>query len=296
MPNVAANGIRIEYETHGDPSGRPLLMIMGLGSQLVGWEESFCDQLADAGHWVVRFDNRDVGLSTLFESFGPVNALEVMAKLRDGEPVELPYTLDDMADDTAALMDALKLERAHVLGASMGGMIAQTVAVRHPQRVRSLISVYSSTGNPEVPPASPEAMETLLEPAVDEREAHIEAGLRSWKVICSPGFPFDAERIRDRVTRSFDRCHHPEGSSRQLAAILSAGNRKEALRSVTAPTLVIHGDGDCLVQVEGGRDTADAIPGAELLIFEGMGHDLPRELWPRLVSAISAHTEKSHRA
>ncbi len=296
MPNVAANGIRIEYETHGDPSGRPLLMIMGLGSQLVAWEDAFCDQLADAGHFVVRFDNRDVGLSTLFESAGPVNVLELQGKLAAGESVQTPYTLNDMADDTAGLMDALKIERAHVLGVSMGGMIAQAVALRHASRLHSLISIMSSTGNPEVPPASPEAMATLLEAPVAEREAHIDAAVRTWKVIGSPGFPFDETRIRGRASRSFDRCYHPDGASRQIGAIMSHGNRKPALQSVATPTLVIHGDGDCLVHVEGGRDTADAIPGAELLILEGMGHDLPRELWTRIVGAVSGHTEKAQRA
>ncbi|MCP4003126.1 MAG: alpha/beta hydrolase [bacterium] len=293
MPNVEANGICIEYETMGAPDARPLVMLMGLGSQLVAWETEFCRQIAEHGHFVILPDNRDVGLSTKFESAGPLNALQTQADLVAGKPVELPYTLDDMADDTIALLDALEIDRAHVMGVSMGGMIAQTAALRHPKRVSSLISIMSTTGNPEVPPATPEAMAVLLEDPPGEREANIEAALRTWKVIGSPGFPFDEARIRGRAERSFDRCFHPDGSSRQLAAVLAHGNRKPALAGLATPTLVVHGTQDSLVPVEGGRDTADAIPGSELLLIEGMGHDLPREAWPRLVAAISTHTGKS---
>ncbi len=293
MPNVEANGIRIEYDTFGDPKGRPLLMIMGLGSQMVAWEEAFCEQLAAAGHYVIRFDNRDVGLSTKFESAGAPDVTQVMAAVAAGQSVETPYSVDDMADDVAGLLDALRIERAHVCGASMGGMIAQTVAIRHPGRLHSMTSIMSTTGSPEVPPAKPDAMAVLLEPPVFEREAHIEAGVRTWKIIGSPGFPFDEARIRGRLARSFDRCHHPAGGTRQLAAVIAHGNRKPALGSVATPTLVIHGVDDPLVPVEGGHDTAGAIPGAELLLIEGMGHDLPREVWDRIVSAISGHTEKA---
>ncbi len=290
MPRARANGIEIEYEAFGDASGRPLLLIMGLGAQMIFWDVEFCEQLAASGHYVIRFDNRDVGLSTYFDKAGVPNVLQVMKDGRAGRPIEVPYTLDDMADDAAGLLAALGIERAHVCGASMGGMIAQALAIRHPQRLRSLTAIFTSTGNPELPPATPEAMAVLLEPAPAERQANIEHAVKVFRAIGGPGFPFDEERIRTRGGRLFDRAFHPEGMARHLAAIVAHGDRRPKLSGVTAPTLVIHGSADPLVPVEGGKDLAQAIAGSKLLIIDGLGHDLPPPVWPRISAAIASHT------
>ena len=295
MPQVDANGIRIEYDTFGSPSDRPLLLVMGLGGQMPMWDDAFCSGLAAEGQHVIRFDNRDVGLSTWFDEAGAPNIIELMQKAASGESFEVPYTLDDMADDTAGLIAALGLEDVHVCGASMGGMIVQTLAIRHPGRVRSLVSIMSTTGNAEVPPAKPEAMARLMTPPAAGRDGAIEASVETWKVIGSPGFPPDEDRVRERAGILYDRAFHPEGTVRQMAAIMAHGSRVEALRGVTAPTLVIHGEADPLVPVEGGRDTAASVPGAELLLIPGMGHDMPVGVWPQLTSAISEHTEKAER-
>ena len=291
MARVRANGIELEYDSFGSTQDRPLLLIMGLGGQSIMWEEGFCEALAERGHYVVRYDNRDVGLSTKFDSAGIPNVVELMQPGAAGATV--PYTLDDMADDAAGLLDALGLDTAHVCGASMGGMIAQTVAIRHGRRLRSLTSIMSSTGNPSLPPAKPEAMAVLMTPPPSDRAGSLDSAARTWRTIGSPGFPFDEARIRARAGRLYDRSFHPQGTARQLAAILAHGSRVEKLRAVSTPTLVIHGAADPLVPLEGGRDTARAIPGAELLVIEGMGHDLPEGAWPQLVGAISEHTAKA---
>ena len=293
MPNVTANGIQIEYETFGDSSSPPLILIMGLSAQMIFWYDEFCQLLADQNHYVIRFDNRGVGLSSKFEEAGVPNIMEAMTAALQGEKVESPYTLDDMADDSVGLLSSLGIDRAHICGASMGGMIAQTVGYRHPSRILSLISIMSTTGNPELPQPKPEVMEVLITPAPVEREANIEHGLKVWKIIGSPGFPFEEDLVRDVVTRSYDRCFYPQGMVRQMTAIMAHGNRKPFLGSITAPTLVIHGGDDPLVPVEGGKDTAQAIPGSELVIIDGMGHDLPRPAWTRMVDAIAAHTKKA---
>jgi pimeloyl-ACP methyl ester carboxylesterase len=292
MSTLQANGIRIEYDSFGDRAGRPLLLIMGLGGQMLLWEDEFCEALAQRGHFVVRFDNRDVGLSSKLEEAGVPNPLELMQKAASGQPLQVPYTLDEMADDAAGVLDALELEGAHVCGASMGGMIAQTLAYRHPSRVRSLTSIMSTTGDPSLPQAAPEAMAVLLSAPPATRAEAIEQGVKTWRVIGSPGFPFDEDRIRRRAGVLYDRCFYPQGVARQLAAILAHGNRTPHLARVTAPTLVIHGAADPLVPLAGGRDTAAAIPGATLLVIDGMGHDLPPGAWPRIVGAIAAHTER----
>jgi pimeloyl-ACP methyl ester carboxylesterase len=260
---------------------------------MIFWEEEFCAGLAARGHRVIRFDNRDVGRSTRLEAAGVPNLLAAMAAAASGARVEAPYTLDHMADDAAGLLDALELDAAHVVGASMGGMIAQTLAIRHPERVRTLTSIMSTTGRPGLPGPTPAALGALLAPPVAGREANVERGVATWRVIGSPGFPFDEPRIRERAGRAFDRGFHPEGVARQLSAILASGSRHERLAGVRAPTLVIHGQADPLVPAECGIDTADAVPGAELLLVEGMGHDLPRGAWPTILDAIAKLTARA---
>jgi pimeloyl-ACP methyl ester carboxylesterase len=293
MTRVRANGIEIEYDSFGSAADRPLLLIMGLGGQSLMWDEGFCEALAERGQFVVRYDNRDVGLSTKFDSAGIPNVLELMQQSAAGAKLAVPYTLDDMADDAAGLLDALGLGTAHVCGASMGGMIAQTLAIRHGGRLRSLTSIMSSTGNPSLPPAKPEAMAVLMTPPPTDRAGSLDAAVRTWRTIGSPGFPFDEAEVRARSAALYDRSNHPAGQARQLAAIMAHGNRVPRLAGVRAPTLVIHGTDDPLVPVHGGRDTAEAIPGSELLLIPGMGHDLPRGLFPKLVDAISTHTQKA---
>jgi len=287
MPRTRANGIEIEYETFGDLGDPTLLLVMGLGAQMILWPEEFCSDLAAHGLHVVRYDNRDVGRSTWLDEAGMPDVAGALAAAMQGRPIDSPYLLSDMASDAAGLLDALEVGTAHVVGASMGGMIAQTLAIEHPARVRTLTSIMSTTGHPGLPPARPEAMAVLLTPAPSERAAAIEHGVRVWRTIGSPGFPFDEAEVRDRAAQTFDRGVNPPGVARQLVAILASGSRREALRGVRAPTLVIHGAADPLVPVEAGRDTAQAVPGAELLEIEGMGHDLPRPLWPRFVAAIT---------
>jgi pimeloyl-ACP methyl ester carboxylesterase len=295
MPSVRANGIQIEYDTFGDDSSPPLLLIMGFGGQMILWDQEFCRQLAEAGLHVIRFDNRDVGLSSKLEEMGNPDVGELFTAARRIEEIEAPYTLEEMGDDAIGLLDALGLPRAHVCGASMGGMIAQTMAIGHPGRVSSLISMASTTGSPEVASAEPEAIDSPAIPLMSvprEREANIEFTVRGMRELSGPGIAFDEERARRVAAALYDRCFCPEGTARQFLALLASGNRRPALAKLTVPTLVIHGDCDPLVPVEHGKDTARAVPGAELLIIEGMGHNLPREAWPRIVAAIAAHTRK----
>lgn len=286
MANVEANGITIEYEEFGDRNGRPLLLIMGLGAQMILWHEEFCDQLAAHGYRVIRFDNRDAGKSTWFGHLGVPDVMGAVTAALARQPVAAPYLLRDMATDAVGLLDALRIDSADIVGASMGGMIAQTVAIDFPSRVRSLTSIMSSTGNPELPPASPGALAVLLAPPPTTREESIERSVTVFRTIGSPGFPFDEAGVRERAERSYERGFNPAGTVRQLVAILASGSRTEALRSVDTPALVIHGKDDPLVPLAAGQDTAAAIPGAELLAIDGMGHDMPRALWPRLVEAI----------
>ncbi|MBW2091969.1 MAG: alpha/beta fold hydrolase [Deltaproteobacteria bacterium] len=294
MPNILANGIQIEYDTFGDRSLPPLLLINGLGSQMIRWEEEFCEQLSQQGFFLIRFDNRDVGLSTKFEEFGVPNVVQAMAAVQRGEEVNAPYTLDDMAADAVGLLDALGIEKAHICGVSMGGMIAQIVAIRYPSRVLSLVSIMSHTGNPELPRAKPEAMAALTTPVPEEREAYIEHSVKTIRIIGNPGFPFTEERIRERAAREYDRAFYPPGAARQLMAVIAASNREHELASLNVPAVVIHGADDPLVPVEGGKATAAAIPEADLLIIEGMGHDVScRELWPRWIDAIVANARKA---
>jgi pimeloyl-ACP methyl ester carboxylesterase len=296
MPRVCTNGIEIEYETFGEASAEPLLLIMGLGAQMILWEGELCGLLAGRGHYVIRFDNRDVGLSTRLEEARVPRIPAMLDQVARGECPEAPYRLSDMALDAVGLLEALGIDAAHVLGASMGGMIAQTIAIEHPDRVRTLTSVMSSTEPLSRARARPEAIQALLTPLPKDRERNIERAVEVARIIGSPGFPFNEDRIRARAARSYDRAFYPKGLARQLAAILASGSRRKALAAVRAPTLVIHGDSDPLVPVESGIDTAGAVPGAELLVIEGMGHDLPPEIWPRFVDATTGHTRKGLRA
>lgn len=283
MPYAPSNGIELYYETHGDPGGRPLLLVMGLGAQLTLWEPGLCDLLVRQGFYVIRFDNRDVGLSSKIEG-GPQPDI---AKAMAGDHSTASYTLWDMADDAAGLLDHLGIARAHIAGASMGGMIVQCMAIRHGSRVRSMTSIMSTTGNPAVGQPQPEAMAALLAPPPESREAAIEQGLKTWKIIGSPGYPPDEAELRARLAADYDRCFYPEGTARQLVAILATGDRTEGLRGVRVPTLVIHGEADPLVTLSGGQATAEAVPGARLLTFPGMGHDLPKQLWPQFAEALA---------
>ena len=293
MPKAKANNIEIEYETFGNPTDKPLLLVNGLGSQMINWEVDFIKSLLDRNFYVIRFDNRDVGLSTKFEEAGTPNLMKEMTAFQAGEPIEAPYSLEDMADDAVGLLDALHIEKAHICGVSMGGMIVQVITLRHPSRVLSLTSIMSTTGNPDLPQATPEAMQALLTPAPTERNAYIEHSLKIRHLLYGSGFPYDEEKQRALAERLYDRCFYPPGFGRQLLAIVTNGNRKPKLSSVKVPILVIHGGDDPLVPVEGGKDTAEAIAGSELIIIDGMGHSLPPETWEQISDAIAKNAAKA---
>lgn len=277
-----ANGIEIAYQEVGDPDGEPLLLIMGLGTQMLGWREDFCVQLAERGFRVVRFDNRDIGHSTMLDAAGVPNRLDLFLGRGDAA-----YLLSDMAIDTTGLMDYLGIESAHVVGASMGGMIAQTLAIEHPERVRSLVSMMSTTGSRRVGTPTLKAFARLLADTPPGREAYVERAVRTFKVIGSPAYPMDEPAFREMAGRIYDRSHNPKGVLRQMHAISASGDRTEALRKLDLPATVIHGTRDPLVRPSGGRATARAIPNARLRIIAGMGHDLPPALWPIFTDEIA---------
>jgi pimeloyl-ACP methyl ester carboxylesterase len=287
MPNTTANGLKIEYETTGDPADRPLLLVMGLGTQLIYWADAFCQALADRGFFVIRYDNRDVGLSARLESAG----IPDLAAIMEGK-ADSAYHLSDMAADGIGLLDALGIDAAHVVGASMGGMIAQHMALDHPARVLSLCSIMSTpTGRMDAAPPTPEASALLSQPPPAGRQEAIAASVEAARVIGSTGFPLDEAAIRDRAGRSYDRGFYPLGPMRQFAAILAAGDWSPRLAALDIPTLVIHGDADPVIRPFWGKKTAEAIPHANLLLIPGMGHDLPEGAWPTIVDAISANAE-----
>jgi pimeloyl-ACP methyl ester carboxylesterase len=294
MPNVMANGIQIEYDTIGDRSFPALLLIAGNGAQINFWDVEFCELLAKKGYYVIRFDNRDAGLSTKFDEAGIPDFPAAIKAAMEGKPVESAYSLDDMADDAVGLLYALGIEKAHICGASMGGMIAQVIAYRHPKHVLSLTSIMSTTGNPDLPQAKPETIAAVLAPAPAQREAYVEHNMNIWRKIWSPGFPFEEERARMFITESYDRSYYPQGMVRQNIALIANGDRRPLLSTIAVPTLVIHGADDPLIPVEGGTDTARVIPGARLLIINGMGHDMPKVVWAEIVGAISDHAVQTN--
>ena len=283
-----STGIELEYETIGSPDGVPLLLVMGFTAQLTVWPDRFCEMLADAGHLVIRYDNRDCGLSTKFDGI-TIDTAAALAAARTGEPLPpVPYTLSEMAADAVGLLDHLGIDSAHILGASMGGMIVQTIAIEHPTRVRSLTSVMSTTGEPEFGQAAPEAMAVLLAPPPVERDAYIARSLQTQ--IWQSRKYHDPERTQADAARSYDRSFYPEGAQRQMAAIIATGSRAEGLRALRMPTLVIHGRDDTLILPSGGERTAELVDGAHLLLVGDMGHDLPEPLWPLLVGSVTTHT------
>lgn len=292
MARAEANGIDIEYEVHGDDGDETLLLVMGLGAQLLSWPDGFVAMLVDRGFRVIRFDNRDVGLSTKFDG-AAVDFGAAFTAAVSGRPADAPYLLSDMADDAFGLLDALGIEAAHVVGASMGGMIAQTMAIARPERVRTLTSIMSTTGDMSVGQPSPAAVQFLLQPPPAEREAYIEHSVEVSRVLHGTVLPFDEGAARARATAGYDRCFNPAGTGRQLVAIFASGDRTEALRSIDVPTLVVHGDLDPLVAYSGGRATAAAVPDARLVTVSGMGHDLPEAAWPQIVEEIAAHARSA---
>jgi pimeloyl-ACP methyl ester carboxylesterase len=291
MPKVNVNKITIEYETMGDPISKPLLLIAGLGSQLLAWSDEICEGLVDNGFFVIKFDNRDVGLSTKFEDAGIPDMMEISAAYIRGEIPKIPYTLEDMADDAIGVLDALNIEKAHICGASMGGMIAQIIAYRHPSRVLSLAVIMSTTGNPELPPSKPDIMMQFFAPVPSERKAYIDEMVKRDSLI-NGRFSHNERQSREYRTKEYDRCYYPEGIARQLAAMAVPGNIKPYITAISVPTIVIHGSEDPFNLIEAGKDIATTIPDAELLIIDGMGHSFPREIIPQIIKALVANSNK----
>ncbi len=289
MPRaLVQTGIELEYDTIGSPSDDALLLVMGFTAQLTAWDDDFCKLLASAGRFVIRFDNRDCGLSTKLDGQSVDIGAVLTAALTDQVVPEVPYTLSDMAADAVGLLDHLGIARAHIMGASMGGMIAQTIAIEHPHRVRSLISVMSMTGEPEFGQASPEVASVLLSPPAMDRAGYI-ADSPKWMVWQSKKYR-DEDKTKQKAAIDYDRSFYPEGGNRQLAAIYASGRRTDGLSKLDVPTLVIHGRDDTLITPSGGMRTAELIPGAHLLLLADMGHDIPMQLWPVVADAVAAHT------
>lgn len=279
--------VRLAYETFGSPEDPTIVLIMGLATQMLAWPDDFCTAIAAQGFHVVRFDNRDIGLSTHLDEAGVPD----LSPLFRGELItSAPYLLADMADDTVRLLDAVNVDRAHIVGGSMGGMIAQEVALRHPERTRSLTSIFS-TPAPEVGAPTPAAMAALLSPPPMTEDEAAERSVAVYRVIGSPGYPLDVDGLRERGAEAFRRANDPAGVARQLAAIQASGDRSERLADLQVPTLVLHGEDDPLVQLDGGIATAKAVSGSRLVTYAGMGHDLPKALWSSIVEEITAHAK-----
>jgi len=289
VARVKANSIEIEYETAGNKDNPALLLVMGLGAQLTIWPDSLFRGLAERGFYVIRFDNRDTGLSTGFDSWGVPNIPAALQKLMKGEKVDAPYHLNDMAADGIGLLDALGIQRAHIVGASMGGMIVQIIAAQHPERTRSMVSIYSTSGRPGLPAGKPEALAMLGSvPENDTREARVLHGMKLRRTIGSPGYPTPEDELRGFVEKNVDRRWWPQGAARQYISVLASGDRVELLKTIKVPTLVLHGEEDPLLPVECGRDVARLVPGAEIETWPGWGHDFPKALVPKVVERITA--------
>lgn len=285
MPKVKANGIDIEYLIEGDAADRPLLLVMGLGAQLITWPQGFVDALRERGFFVIRFDNRDSGLSTKCQGTPEITALFT------GDTSSAPYLVEDMANDAAGLLVELDLPKVHVVGASLGGMITQALVIHHQDLFLSACSIMSTTGNRAVGAPTGEAITALLRPIATSREEAIEASVAGSKVIGSPGYPVDEALLRTRAGAAYDRSYCPEGTARQLAAVLASPDRTEGLHGVDLPFLVLHGEADPLVTLSGGQATAEAVPDAKLITYPGMGHDLPEPLWTDVADAIVTNAE-----
>ena len=284
--------LRLAYDSFGDASQPPLLLVMGLGTQMIAWDEAFCAQLAERGYYVIRFDNRDIGQSTWLSQSGVPNMGDLVTRSLAGEVIDpggVPYTLADMAADTVGLLDVLGIQQAHVVGASMGGAIAQEVGMRYPERVHTLVSIMATSGAPGLPPPSPAALAALLTPAPLDRDGYIARHLQVMQVLRPGDYPDELPRDRLRAGRAYDRGVNPAGYARQLAAIIASGSRAERLATLRVPTLVIHGDADPLVPIAAGIHVSRTVPGARMLMVPGMGHALPRIDWPPIIGAIAAH-------
>jgi pimeloyl-ACP methyl ester carboxylesterase len=287
MPQAKNGAVELYFETFGEPTDPALLMVNGLGSQSINYADEWCERFVARGFFVIRFDNRDVGLSTKFDDAGnPMKAVQ-KALVEKTQP-DVPYRLSDLADDAVAVLDHLGIERAHIMGVSMGGMIVQQVAIAHPERVITMTSVMSSTGDRDVGQASPEAFAVLMGAPAKDRDTYIANHVKGNGIYGSPAH-FDAERLAASAAAAYDRCFNPGGVARQMAAVIVSGSRSEALRNVTVPTLVMHGDADTLVDISGGRRTAECIPGAKFVVMEGMGHDYPPAFWDRWVELVGDH-------
>jgi len=294
MTQARINGIAIEYEIEGAEQGDPLLLIMGLGAQMTRWPPELRHKLVDKGFRVIRFDNRDVGLSQKFK--GAPQIADVVGALNRGAKPDIPYTLDDMAADAIGVLDHLGIKRAHIVGASMGGMIAQLMVADNPERARSLTIIFSSTGNPALPPATPEAMAVITTRAPDpnaQLDAYLDQMVKNARTIASPGYAFDEQGVREPARIDVKRCYEPLGVARQMAAVVASGDRRAKIKAISTPTVVLHGDADPLVPLEGGRDIAAAIADAELRVVPGMGHDIPAALYDVVVDAIARAAERS---
>lgn len=291
MPKAIVNQVEIEYETIGDPESKPLLLIAGLGSQLLAWPEEVCKKFKKAGFFVIKFDNRDVGLSTKFDNAGIPDFAKISAAYARGETPDVTYTLEDMADDAIGILNDLKIEKAHVLGASMGGMIAQVIGYRHPTRVLSLTIVMSTTGNPQLTPGKPEVMMQFFAPVPSERDAYITEMVKRDSLLYGT-FSFNQKQSKKYRSKEYDRCYYPAGIARQMGALAVPGNLKPKLGAISAPTLVIHGNKDPFYLVEAGKDIATSIPGAELLVIDGMGHSFPSEILSKIINAVVANSNK----
>jgi pimeloyl-ACP methyl ester carboxylesterase len=287
----ARNGdVEIYYDTFGSPADPPLLLVNGLGSQCINYRVEWCQRLVEAGHFVIRYDNRDVGLSTKFSDVTPdIGAL--LRQMAEGHDPVVPYRLVDMAGDGFAVLDDLDLERSHVVGVSMGGMIVQTMAIENPGRLLTMTSIMSTTGDRDVGQSSEEAQRQIMSPPPSNRDGYIAAQLAGLRIWGSPAC-YDEERLAANAAEAFDRCFDPAGTARQMMAIVSSGSRTSALGRVGVPVLVLHGEADTLVDPSGGRRTAEAVPGSQFVLLEGMGHDYPPQYWERLTSLVTTHTRR----